>query len=475
MQLRTFSIQELAQVVDGKILTWDTHKVISSFAFRLDQITTQCLFIVLSRRINEDQLLDALVSKNISGIVIGNVHLLDIEKWAAYGIGIIQVASSKKAVYHLAKLYRSGFHIPFIQVIGSSGKTTTKEMIHWVLKEKLQVLATPKNANAPLGVANVLFRTLEHFDTAVLEVGMKQRGVMNLSSSMIKPTIAVVTCIHRAHLARLGSIQNIIAAKAESLHHISPRGTLIINGEDENCLRFLSYGYKGEILRFGFSDACDLWASHIRCEQGITYFTAHAKNFQMDCCIHTFGKYNIGNALAAILVGLKLGMSPDDIIKGLAKFQPLAGRLQILQGIHDTTIVHDHFNANPDSTKSLLSGLPQYVNGRSLILVMGDMESPRPSHEDYSKEVHYKIGQQIADLKFEHLIAVGKWASEYVNGAAHKGIPIEKLHYYRTIKKASASLLTYIPSGSIVVFKGSSYANISRMLPLLLPTDETQE
>lgn len=466
--MKKFFLEEIARAMKGKIIVGNEKKIIKRIIKQPDLALAGCLYFVTDYFKDEDKLLNKLSSEGVSSIVVETLHNLNINKWIKMDIGIIQVNDRQDAYVKLAKYYRDKFKIPFIEVIGSSGKTTTKEMIGNVIREKMPALVGFYNYNAPAGVAFNIFQLRDYHKAAVLEVGMKGYGIMGYSSSMIQPNIAVVTSIHRSHLARLGSMENIIAAKAEMLEHLSDDGVLIINGEDEFCSKFPIYKHKGQILKFGFSNKFDIWASDIKYNGFKTEFKVNGKGFKICCSINTFGRYNIGNAMAAVAVGIKLGLNEEEISKGLLNFQPEHRRQKIHEGINSTILIDDNFNANPDSTKLLIQEMAHFDKKYPLILVIGDMENPNEKLEGYARKVHFMIGEEIGNLNFCKLIAIGKWAEEYVNGAISKGISQSKLVYFRTVKEAEKHIQDYIIPKSLVLFKASEhYVDLGPLLEKL--------
>lgn len=466
--MRNYLPQEIADAVQGKIITWHEGRKVGSFIRHTKEPEPNCLYILFKRPEDEDILLSNLIKQKAAGIIIRGPHRLSLRKWTKAGIGVIEVKNVIKAYYRLAKLHRSRFGIPVVQVIGSAGKTTTKEMIGSVIREKMPVLISYKNANAPFDVARTVHKLNDSHRAAVIEVGMKALGTMRASSKIVQPTIGVITGIQRAHLSRMGSMEKIIEAKSELLECLPDDGTLIVNWDNENCRKLPLKKFKGEVIKFGFSNEYDIWASDIRYEDFKTSFKANIGKLKIDCRINTFGRYNVANALAAIMVGLKLGMSTDEIKTGLSKFEPVEGRLKLHKGIRDTILIHDNFNANPDSTKLLLKELPYFPEERPIILVMGDMENPRDDNEEYSRKVHFDIGKQIARSRFDHLIAIGKWAEEYVKGAAGNGVPAHKLSYFKTVRAAKSKILDYAVPGSVILFKAQvMYVKLRQLINIL--------
>ncbi|KAB2330791.1 UDP-N-acetylmuramoyl-tripeptide--D-alanyl-D-alanine ligase [Cytobacillus depressus] len=452
--MRELTLEKISKAMGCKILSWQTNQTIKGFTNNHKNPSPFSLVFLFRHNLEEDKLIQRLIKGQATGIVISRKHNFQIDKFAQAGIGVLEAGKVKQAYRNMAKLYRTQLSIPITQVIGSSGKTTTKELIGSILKQKYSTLVGAANFNAPEGVVYNLSKIEEKHEAAVLEVGMKSLGIIRISSRMIKPQIGVVTCIHRAHLTRLGTIENIIKAKAEMIEHLSPKGTLVINGDDPNCVEYLKkIKYPGKIITFGFSEGNTIRAKNVHYKNFQSFFTVKGKGFEFDCMMNTFGSYNITNALAAIAVGIELQVPHKKIQQGITEFSPVKGRLQVLSRPNNITIIHDNFNANPDSTSLLLSQIPNLPK-RPIILVLGDMENPR-TKEAYAKNVHYQIGEKIGGLSIDKLVAIGKWAGEYCQGAKAMGISPNKLYYYKHVDEAKKELPQLVPPNSIVILKAS--------------------
>jgi UDP-N-acetylmuramoyl-tripeptide--D-alanyl-D-alanine ligase len=456
-------LENLANLLDGKIVSSRLNHKIPFDVGKFRSTKPMSITFITKSFANEQALLTLLESNAVHCVVIKSSNILTLSKWKAADIAIIEVQNLNKAYRSLATFYREQFFIPFIQVIGSSGKTTTKEMIGAVLNEKFPTLISLKNMNSPTGVANNLFRLNHTFKAAVLEAGMKSLGIIRTATRLIKPDIGVITSIHSAHLTRLGSIQNIIAAKAEIFEYLSKDGCIIVNWDDPNCHRLPIHRYQGKLIRYGFSKQCDLWASEIQ-RQGLrTNFIVNTKDLQFACTINIVGRYNIGNALAAVAVGLKMGLSPVEIANGLAHFNPVSGRLKVYHRSDGVVIIDDTYNANPDSTRLLVDELIIMARKQPVVLVIGDMERPSLDIENYARRVHFNIGQQLAQGEFQHVMAIGLWAREYVRGAVQSGFPHHKISYYETVGAAEASFKFLLMPGTTVVLKASTYTKLKNL------------
>lgn len=464
--MKKYSCTEVANLISGKILYWNSEKIIETFCQYPGMPLPNSLYFITKRitKFNENRLISKILSYKSSGVVIGKNYPLNLKKFSSKGIGVIRVDKINKAYFNMICFHRKQFNIPFIQVMGSSGKTTTKEMIGSILNSKFNTLVSYSNNNVPRYVASYIASLKDTHQAAVLETGTLAKGMIAESTRIIQPDFVIVTCIHRAHLVRMGSMEEIIAAKSEFIDFLSPESTVIINGDDENCKKLPLQRHKGKILTFGFSESCDIWAKEIKYGDFQIHFKACTQNIEFDCTINTIGMYNVLNALSAILVALNLGFSPKEIQKGLLQFHPVEGRLQVIKGNKDCWLINDTFNANPDSTLLLIDEIQRFSHGKPVILVLGDFENPNYQDTTYPRAVHYDVGKKIAGTNLYKLIAIGKWADSVVSGAIDNGFPVENARCFSETEDAMDFLKSCIVTDSIVLFKSSVHRNLAKLI-----------
>jgi UDP-N-acetylmuramoyl-tripeptide--D-alanyl-D-alanine ligase len=462
--MQIYSSDEIANLTHGKVLYWDSKKIIETFSQYPNSPLPNSLYLIKERITNEEKLISKLRLHKCSGIITSKSYPLNLEKFSSSGIGVIVVNNIYKAYFDIVRFHRKQFNIPFVQVIGSSGKSTTKEMIGSVLKSKFNTFVSYKNLNSELGVAFNIYRLKHTHQAAVLETGMRSKGVIATSTSIIRPDFVIVTCIHRAHLVTLGSIEKIIAAKSEFINYLSPESTVIINGDDENCKKLPLHRHKGKVLTFGLSESCDIYAKDIQCKDFKMHFKACTRDIEFDCTINTIGMYNVLNSLSTILLGLNLGLSPNEIQKGLSQFKPVDRRLQVTKGNKDSWIINDTFNANPDSTEALIGEVQSFSHGKPVILVLGDFENPNYQDSVYPKKVHYEVGKKAAEAGLYKLIAIGKWSDNVINGATDNGFPIGNTAHFAKAEDAIGFLEECIVKDSIILFKSSIHTNLTKLI-----------
>lgn len=462
--MKVYTCDQIAHLTCGKVLYWDSEKIIETFCNYPAPLLPHALYFIRNQIADEDNLVSKLNASRASGIIIDKNHSINLEKFSSKGIGVILVDNMQKAYFDMVNFHRKQFNIPFIQVLGSSGKTTTKEMVGSILNYKMNTLVSRRNYNSLTGVAFNISKLNDTHQAAVLETGMRERGTIAESTKLIRPNFVIVTCIHRSHLVKLGSIEEIIAAKSEFIDFLSPESIVIINDTDENSKKLPLQRHKGKVLTFGFSESCDIWAKQIQYKDFQMHFKACTRNIEFDCTLNTFGRYNVLNALSAILIGLRFGLSPKEIQEGLLQFHPVAGRLQVIKGKQGSWLIDDTFNANPDSTGMLIDEIQYISNGRPVILVLGDFENPNYSDTAYPRAVHYEVGKKAAGAPLNKLIAIGRWADNVISGATENGFPLERTKCFAKAEDAEKFLGECAVTGSIILFKSSTHMNLDNLI-----------
>lgn len=374
------------------------------------------------------------------------------ERFVEAPVAQIRVESVTASLRDLASACRASFSdIPFVGITGSVGKTTAKEMIAAVLSQHFRTLKTEKNLNNELGVPLTLFRLREGHEAAVVEMGISDFGEMTRLTEMVRPDLAVFTLIGDAHLEFLGSRQGVLRAKSEIVSGMPASGTVIVNGDDP-LLRTRDFGRRR--LCFGFSDFCDIRAKDVemRGENG-TDCTLASSSRSVRVHIPAAGRHMIHAALAAAAVGWELGLSEDEICRGIASYEIVGSRGRILHrgGI---TILDDCYNANPNSMRAsldVLTGLP----GRR-VAILGDMlelgeEAPL---------MHRQIGEYARRAGVK-VIACGALAAGIAQGAQADSV------WFGSPELLLQALPDLIREGDAVLIKASHSVGLQSVVQAL--------
>ena len=283
----------------------------------------------------------------------------------------IQVADTRLALKALASWYRDKFDLPVVQVTGSAGKTTTKEMIASVLSQRYNTLRTEGNFNNDIGAPLTLLRLMPEHQAAVIETGMNHFGEIRYLGEMVRPDIAVITNVGDAHIENLGNTrQGILRAKCEIFENLTPEGIAVLNGDDE-LLNTVTL--PRTILRCGVGDGCGVRVTDIddRGLEGVACtVTIEGEHYRLTTSAP--GRYMIYPMAMAAAIGRRLGLTREEIAAGVAVYTTVGSRMHLIRLPGERLVIDDCYNANP---QSMAEGLRMLAASpaRHRVAVLGDM------------------------------------------------------------------------------------------------------
>ena len=362
---------------------------------------------------------------------------------------VINVADTKKALKDLAMYYRNLFDIPVVALTGSAGKTTTKDMLASCLSVKYNTLKTQGNFNNEIGLPLTVFNIEEDTEVAVLEMGMNHFGEISALSKIAKPDIALITNIGVSHIENLGNREGILRAKYEIFDHLKPNGVKILNGDDDLLSTLKEENDTIQVHFYSINKNLDAYATNIQ-ENGIDGISAKinylGKNFNVNLKIP--GRHMISNALAVTLVCEKLGLTENEIKKGLETFKPSKMRMDIIK-TGNYTIINDTYNANPNSMKATLDVLAT-TKGRK-VAILGDMFELG----SYSKDMHYDIGKYAIEKEIDELIFIGEHSYYMLEGAKSIINNKSSINYFKTQDEFIENIDRLLKQGDVILVKAS--------------------
>lgn len=336
----------------------------------------------------------------------------------------IKVGSCEQALKDIAEHYRRSLDIRVVGISGSVGKTSTKEMIASVLGQKFNVLKTEGNFNNEIGLPLTVFNIREEHEIAVLEMGISHFGEMTRLAKIARPDICVITNIGVAHIESLGSRDGILKAKTEMFQYMNPEGTIILNGDDDKLRGFVPENGASPVY-FGLDPSCPYHAEKTE-SKGLRGTDAEfvTPDSRFHAHISIPGGHMVYNALAGIAVGTALGMTPEEMARGIEALVPIAGRNNLIE-TERWSIIDDCYNANPASMKSSLDVLA--CADTRTVAILGDMFELGASE----KEMHYEVGAYAAEKGISVLICIGGLSAETARGARESAdsAAMEILHY----------------------------------------------
>lgn len=348
---------------------------------------------------------------------------------------VLKVSNTLDAYLNIAKYYRHKKNPQTVQITGSSGKTTTKEIVYSVLSQKFKTAKTFSNHNNEIGFCQTVLGMEEGTEVLIVESGMRGLGEIELISTHLEPDFAIITNSGSAHVGRLGSLDNIAVAKCEITAGLSPKGVFI--SKDQDIIK-KHVKFDGEKIYYSLNDVKII-------AKAPSYSEFKYKNEVYK--LNVEGEYNIENSLAAIELGLKLGMSADEIRAGLLSYRPIEKRWE-LEEIKGFKFINDSYNANPESMKaSVKTFIELYENP---VVVLGDMGELGENELEY----HKQVGRFLAGLNNKKVkyITVGKLAAGIAQELTAQGFEVECLN---STNEASCYILENLNNSYTIFLKAS--------------------
>ena len=366
----------------------------------------------------------------------------------------IRVNHTLAALQSIAARYRERFTIPVVGLTGSAGKTSTKDMVAAVLSAHFNVMKTQGNLNNETGVPLTLFSLEPEHEVAVVEMGTNHFGEIGRIAAMVQPDVCLFTNIGYAHVENFGTREGIFQGKTEMLQHMRPGGRIVANGDDE----FLST--LPNALLYGLGEHCAVRGTQVRdfILDGMS-FTANYLGQAQRMHVPALGQHSVYNALAAVSVGLLLGMPLDEIAAGIETYQPLPGRMNVKKVVRHT-VIDDSYNANPTSTQASVSVLAK-CSGRR-VCILGDMLELGAE----SARLHAEVGEYVAVNGVELFLCVGAECRHMFQRAA--SIAPDRTHYFETQEDLLANLPDLIQDGDTILVKASRGMHLEKTVQFLL-------
>ncbi|MFZ5596337.1 MAG: UDP-N-acetylmuramoyl-tripeptide--D-alanyl-D-alanine ligase [Bacillota bacterium] len=442
----SLSVQKIAGAISGEILAAGSGTGFCSVCTDSRAVKPGDLFFALrGERFDGHEFAVRALESGAAGVVLER----PVDGVPA-GSAVIRVEDTTRALQDLAAFNRVMSGVPLVGVTGSSGKTTTKDLIHCVLSARFNTLKTEGNFNNELGVPLTLLRVDGEHQAAVVEMAMRGAGEIDFLSRLARPTGAVITNIGEAHFELLGSVDNIARAKGEILDHITEQGFAVLHG-DSPYMEREARRCRGRVVLYGEDPGWDVFVREAQPVDGGSRFIAVIRGVEEEFFVPLPGRHNVINSLAAVAVGMEMGMAAGEIRAGLSGARLTGMRLEItvLGGIK---IINDSYNANPSSTAAAVQALAEVAGGESrTIAVLGDMlelgEKSGPGHRE--------VGRQVWGAGIDILVAVGDLAAGIGQGAREAGMPAESIHYFGSAREAALGFVNRVRKGDVILVKGS--------------------
>ena len=431
------TVKELCAAVGGTLLQ-QSGAVVTQVSTDSRSIPNRALFVPLvGERFDGHDYLDAALERGAAGCLTAKKPAA-LLKDKFY----IQVSDTLEALKALAAWYRAKFDIPMVQVTGSAGKTTTKEMIAALLSQRFSTLKTQANFNNAIGTPMTLLNLAPEHQAAVIETGMNHFGEIRYLGEMVRPTVAVITNVGDAHIENLGGTrQGILQAKCEIFENLQPGGLAVLNGDDE-LLSGLTLPF--ETVLCGRHERCGVRVTNVA-EHGIDGVTCTVTTGRevYEVAIPSPGAYMIYPAAMAIAIGEHLGLTKAELLSGIAAYRPVGSRMHLVRCGGGRIIIDDCYNANPQAMAEALRILAQTEHPRRMA-VLGDMGELG----DLTEQAHRDMGALTRTLGLDTVVAVGPKAK-----AIQDANP--DVLWFPTVAEALSAIRAAFTAGTAVLVKAS--------------------
>lgn len=458
--MKPILLHEIRNALHGELKTDVQKGLVSGVSIDSRRIKPGDLFIALRGKNYDghDYVIDAVKGGAKAILIDRNLPLADELK--SGDVCVLKVDDTLLALGELARYYRKslGHGVAVIAITGSNGKTTTREIIHHVLRKNRKGHRSPHNYNNAVGVPMSIFGIEPDHDFAVLEVATNAPGEIANLSRIAQPDIAVITGIAPSHLEGLKSIEGVCEEKSAIVTGLADRGVVICGADYPPLLEKLK-PLGSPLIQFGIDVEADIVGTEVeRTDAGIRFTT----NDRCEISLPITGMCNVKNALAALAVVRRMGMTSSDFAEAISDFTAVPQRMSVHQ-VNGITIIDDTYNANPASMASAMEELEHYTKARRRVFICGDMNELGDAAEDY----HVELGQKIAQSTIGLLLATGPLATVAANAALKQGMGQSAVQKSISSKRLARLVKSLIMDEDVIMVKGSRSMEMEKVVDSL--------
>lgn len=446
--MKPILLKDIVKAVSGKVL--NTLDIENSYAF---DVSTD------SRKIQKGTLFVPIIGENFNGhdfienafkqgAICALTQQYDEDIMKKYMV--IYVKDTVVALGDLARYYISQLDIKVIAVTGSVGKTSTKDMIASIVSTRYKILKTQGNYNNEIGLPLTIFNIDDSCEIAIVEMGMSQFGEIRYLSSIARPDIAVISNIGTSHIENLGSREGILKAKSEIFENLKENGFSVLNCDDD-MLMTLKGKTSLDIRWFGIENIMGSYADNIKLS-GLVGVSCniHIDGEVFSVNIPSPGNHMVYNALSAAVIGKALGLSIEEIKRGIEDFTPSKMRMDIIHSHNSITIINDTYNASPQSMTAALDVLKSSTDGRK-VAILGDMLEMG----EFSQKFHEQVGKYAALSGIDTIICVGEDSKYMYNAAKDNKTLNQQILYFENQQNLQKEILNIIRQYDTILVKAS--------------------
>lgn len=447
-------MSEVAAAVGGMHLGEDPE--VTSVATDSREVTAGALFVALAgEHVDGHRFVGEAFDRGAHGVLVRDGARVDGPA--------VHVRATGEALLRLAASERDGFAGTVVGITGANGKTSTKDMTAAVSGAGRRTYASPASFNNEIGLPVTLLGAPSGTEVIVAELGARHEGDVALLCRIARPSIVVVTNVGVAHMEVFGSWEAIVEASAEPVEALDGDGVAILNADDP-----VVAGYQarcaGRVVTFGTGSDADVRGSEIALDRdGHARFVLEADGARVPVRLAVPGDHMVPNALAAVAVGLELGVDASEAARALSEARVSHWRMETFTTRTGVRVVNDAYNANPESVAAALKTARWMAGDAALIAVLG----PMAELGDLSLEAHERVGELAARLRVDRLVTVGQDAEVIAVAGVREGVPPDDVASYAQVDDALVDVRTHARPGDLVLVKASRVAGLERLAEAL--------
>ncbi len=457
---RPWTVSDVLQATGGRLLFGNEGARFRGICTDSRIARTGDLFVaILGQQYDGNSFLQEALNRGALGVVVDSVDKTspvseDDKPWIA-------VPDTLKALGDLAAFRRRQSDVSVVAITGTNGKTTTKEMTASVLGEAFSVLKTPGNFNNLVGLPLTLFGLSDSHEWAVLEIAMNHPGEIRRLTEISDPDLGMITNVEAGHLEGVRGINGVMAAKGELLEGLREDSTAVLNVDDARVCH-LAERFGGRVVTFGIDSSAEVWGTPVSQTRSGSSFDLSWYEESVRVSLKIPGRGAVYNALAAAAVGYRVGLSIQEVKKGLESAVPLPGRMEVSTlpgGVH---LIDDTYNANPGSVAVAIETLGALKGRGRGIFVIGDMMELG----QHAPSAHKQIGILAARAGLSGLYVTGGFSDQVAEGAAGAGMDRGNI-FVGTREQISEVLKDRLGPGDWLLVKGSRLMAMDKVVETL--------
>ena len=447
------NLQEIVKATKGALLKEADVKEIKAVSTDTRKIEEGTMFIALKgENFNgNNYVLDAF-NKGAKIAIVDEVKC-DLNELKE-DVVLIKVQNTGRALMDLAKFYREKLGLKVVGITGSAGKTSTKDLVAAVLSDKYKVFKTKGNFNNEIGLPLMILELDSTYDVAILEMGMRGLGQIKELAEIASPDLGIITNIGISHIEILKTRENILKAKMEIATFFDKNNTLVVCGNDDFLGALPEAQYK--IVKTGVGENFEIGAKNIALEELSSKFTVYDGEKEEEFSLDMPGEHNISNLMLGIAIAKELGVSIEEMKRGLKNIEATSMRLELIKK-DGFSILNDCYNSSPVAVKSAIDVMKN-IEGKRRIAVLGTMREL--GHK--SEEAHREIGKYAKENGIEKVLCFGDF-SENIKEGYGEGCTV-----YENKEELIKDLLNIICEGDIILVKASRSLKFEEITKALL-------